>query len=205
MDVSAVLKDAWSSVEKAGVPEAIQPMAFREAMRLLAPDGPATGAANRAGAASARGSTRRAAASGDSDDGGRALTVTEDEIYERVVRNTGADRGKLEEVVHLDDDGLRVSLPGLKLGRNNADRTRAVAQILTITRGFGLEESDTPLEVIRTECNRLKVYDAANFSTQISKLNGFVVSGSGQTRRLRAKSPGIQSFPALLDALATDS
>jgi hypothetical protein len=62
-----------------------------------------------------------------------------------------------------------------------------VAQTLTIARGFGLEENETPLEVIRSECTRLKVYDSANFSSQLAKLAGYVVSGSGQNRRLRAK------------------
>ena len=40
MDVSEVLRKAWSGVEEAGLPEAIQPIAFREAVRLLAPETP---------------------------------------------------------------------------------------------------------------------------------------------------------------------
>ena len=118
-----------------------------------------------------------------------------------MAEHTGADRTRLEQIVHLDDDEPRVSLPGLRLGRNNAERMRAVAQILTIVRGFGLEETDTSLEVIRSECTRLKVYDSANFSSHIAKLSGYVVSGSGQNRRLRVKSTGIHAFPALVDSL----
>jgi hypothetical protein len=203
VDVHAVLSEAWSEVEKAGLPTEIQAIAFREAVRLLAPEG---GTARRAGGASTGHATSGVRAEGVSEPNGgdRGVTISEEEIYDRVVMHAGVDRRKLEAVVHLDDDGPRVSLPGLKLGSNNADRTRAVAQIITITRGFGLDEAETPLELIRAECSRLKVYDSANFSTQISKLSGYVVSGSGQGRRLRAKSQGIQHFPALLDSLVSD-
>ena len=94
-----------------------------------------------------------------------------------------------------------VSIAGIKLGKNNAERTRAVAQILAMTRGFGLGESDTPLEVVRAECDRLKVYDQNNFAAHMKALNGYVVTGTGQNRRLRAKGPGISAFAGLVDDL----
>jgi hypothetical protein len=201
MDVSEILKKAWDAVDGAGLPEAVRPIAFQEAVRLLAPDAPAAAPPMATG----RDDTGSASLGGPANGAERRSDVPEEEIYDRVVEHTGVDRAKVEQVVHLDDDGLRVSLPGLRLGRNNAERTRAVAQILTIARGFGLGENETPLEVIRGECNRLKVYDSANFSAHVGKLNGYVVSGSGLNRRLRAKSPGIQAFPALVDALVSDS
>lgn len=200
MEVSEVLKKAWSAVEAASLPKDIQPVAFREAVRLLSPVTSAT-ATPRPGKTD--GKAGGAGVSNSSRSDGEAA-VTEDEIYSRVVAQTGVDRDKLEQVVHLDDDGPRVSLPGLKLGRNNAERARVVAQILTITRGFGLGENETSLEVIRTECERLKVYDSANFSTHIKGLTGYVINGAGQTRRVRVKGPGIQAFSALLDSLLGD-
>jgi hypothetical protein len=202
MDVAEVLKSAWSAVKDAGLPEHVQPTGFHEAVRLLAPEG-AGGAAVPRSAVSRR-DTGDSPASGSSS-ADEQVAVSEDEIYARVVEHTGADRQRLEQVLHLDDEGVRVSLPGLRLGRNNADRTRVVAQILTIARGFGLEENETSLELIRRECARLKVYDSANFSAHIGTLAGYVVNGAGQNRRLRAKSPGIQAFPALVDALVSSS
>jgi hypothetical protein len=151
------------------------------------------------------GGGNKGAVGGDSNNSQGAVVVPEGEIYDRVATQTGIDRAKLEAIVHLDDDGLRVSLPGLKLGKTNSERTRAVAQILTITRGFGLDESETSLEVIRSECDRLKVYDSANFSTHIKGLTGYVVNGAGQNRRLRAKGPGIQAFGALVESLVGES
>jgi hypothetical protein len=203
MEVTEVLKKAWSAVEDAGLPEHVQPIGFREAVRLLAPDGSLIAPATRSGGAR-KGAGDAGGAGGDSN-GDERVSVGESEIYDRVVEHTGANRERLEQLLHLDDDGVRVSLPGLRLGTTNAERTRAVAQILTIARGFGLEENETSLEIIRSECTRLKVYDSANFSAHIATLPGYVVSGSGQNRRLRAKSPGIQAFPALVDALVSDS
>jgi hypothetical protein len=123
-------------------------------------------------------------------------------MYDKVVAQTGVSRDKLEQIVHLDDDGPRISIPGLKLGRNNAERARAVAQVLTIVRGFALGENETPLDVIRGECERLKVYDSANFSSSHMKaLNGYVINGTGQNRRVRAKGQGIAAFPGVVDSL----
>jgi hypothetical protein len=205
MEVSEVLKKAWSAVEDAGLPDEVRPIGFREAVRLIAPvsDAPVK---SRGPAGAERHQTRAGAGSASDSAGDDAgIVASEDEIYDRVVAHTGADRGRLEQLVHLDDGVLRVSLPGLRLGANNAERTRAVAQLLTITRGFGLEENETSVEIVRAECVRLKVYDSANFSSHISKLNGYVVGGSGQNRRLRAKSPGVQGFAALVESLIPES
>ena len=122
-------------------------------------------------------------------------------MYDRVVAQTGVDKAKLERLVLLDDDGPRVALPGIKLGKNTADKMRAVSQVLTIVRGFGLEEDATSLDAIRAECQRLKVYDSANFSTTVTKMDGYAVSGTTQNRKLRARGPAIQAFPDLVDRL----
>ncbi len=201
MDVAEVLKRAWSAVDEAELPEHVQPIGFREAVRLLAPDAPADVRDSRSSALR----KDKVDHSTGGQNGDEDVAVSESEIYDRVVEHTGVDRERLEQVLHLDDGAVRVSLPGLRLGRNNAERTRAVAQILTIARGFGLEETETSLEIVRRECTRLKVYDSANFSAHIGTLDGYVVSGTGQNRRLRAKSPGIQAFPVLVDALVGGS
>jgi hypothetical protein len=207
MDVSGVLKKAWAAVNDAGLPVEVQAVAFREAVRLLAPESSAPGIAR-----THRGETRGVGGSASagrpdvgSANGEMVPSASEDEVYERVVTQTGVDRHRLEQVVHLDGDALKVSIPGIKLGKNNAEKTRALAQILTIVRGFGLDEQDTSVEVVRTEAARLKCYDSANFAAHLGKLNGYVITGSGANRRIRAKAAGIQAFPALLESLLGDS
>jgi hypothetical protein len=200
MEVSETLKKAWTAVEDAGLPEKIHEAAFREAVRLLVPV-PVVITPAAVGQAGKPSRTDGSGAAGGRSNGDGGITVSEDDIYDRVVAQTGVDREKLEQVVHLDDGTLRVSVPGIKLGKNNAERARAVAQILTITRSFGIEEHETSLDVIRAECDRLRVYDQANFSSHMKALTGYVITGSGGNRRVRAKGPGIAAFPALVDKL----
>lgn len=202
MDVSETLKKAWAAVQEADLPELMHEVAFREAVRLLAPTGNGLAVVPRAGKLNGDATAEQASRSnGEGASDGGTPGVTEAEMYDRVVQQTGVDREKLERIVHLDIDGPRVSIAGIKLGKNNAERTRVVAQVLAITRGFGLSESDTPLEVIRAECDRLKVYDLNNFSAQMKALNGYVITGTGQGRRLRAKGTGISAFAGLVDDL----
>lgn len=208
MQVSETLKKAWAAVEDAGLPEEIHEVAFREAVRMLVPASTApvdAAAGPRAGKPSGNGGGGAASGSGGGGSNGEGKIIeTENAIYDTVVAQTGVGRHRLEQVVHLDDGALKVSIPGLKLGKNNAERARAVAQILTITRGFGIEENETSLEIIRTECDRLRVYDQNNFSSHMKALVGYVITGTGTNRRVRAKGPGIAAFPGLVDSLLGD-
>jgi hypothetical protein len=200
MNVSETLKQAWAAVQEASLPEEMHEVAFREAVRLLAPASKEIAGERGMGTPSGNKSSGGTGGSGGSEsDGGPSRT--ENEIYDLVVQQTGVDRDKLAQVVHLDDDDPKVGIAGIKLGKNNAERARAVAQILTMTRGFGLGESETSLEIIRAECDRLKVYDSANFSSHMKALTGYVITGTGQNRRLRARGPGVAAFPGLVDNL----
>lgn len=215
MEVSETLKKAWVAVEDAGLPDKIHEVAFREAVRLLAPlpivaAAPAAAAPRVSGQTGKSGSTGGAASTGGSGGGGSnsdvaKITEAEGAILDKVETHTGVPRAKLEELVHLDDGVLRVSIPGIKLGKNNADKTRAIAQIITIVRGFGLDEAETSVELVRAEAQRLKCYDQANFSSQIKVLSGYLITGSGANRRIRAKAGGITGFPAFVDSLLGES
>lgn len=202
METSDILKKAWAAVQDADLPDKLHEVGFLEAVRLLSPQQPGL-LVNATGAAAPKpgnvGTNNGTA--GDASKDGPGAAVSEELMYDRVVVQTGVAKDKLERLVLLDEDGPRLALPGIKLGKNTADRARAVAQVLTIVRGFGLEEEATSLDVIRTECIRLKVYDSANFSSHVTKMDGYPVAGSGAGRRLRARGPAIAAFPALVDRL----
>lgn len=214
MEISETLKKAWTAVEDAGLPDKIHEVAFREAVRLLVPT-PVVAAAPPAAAPRTSGQTGKPGATGGSSTGGSGgggtngdgSKITDDEgaLLDKVEQHTGVSREKLGELVHLDDGVLKVSMPGIKLGKNNAEKTRAIAQILTIVRGFGLDEDETSLELVRAEAQRLKCYDSANFSSQVKVLSGYLITGSGTNRRIRAKAGGINAFPAFVDSLLGES
>lgn len=129
------------------------------------------------------------------------MPVAEQEVYDKVATHTGIQADQLEQLVHLDDGQVRMSLPGLRLGSTAAERMRAVAQLLTVVRAFGLGEDETPLDIVRSECERLKVYDGPNFARHMRAIPGYIITGSGTNRRLRPRGPGIQAFAALVERL----
>ncbi|TQS40391.1 hypothetical protein [Cryptosporangium phraense] len=211
MEVSETLKKAWSAVENAGLPDKIHEIAFREAVRLLAP-APIGAAAPATAASQVSGQTEKSGSPGGGMAGsggsiGDTSKIVEDEsiLLDKVAQHTNVPRGRVDELVHLDGGVLKVSIPGIRLGKSNADKTRAIAQILTIVRGFGLDEDETSLELVRAEAQRLKCYDSANFSSQVKALNGYLITGNGANRRIRAKAAGIAAFPALVDSLLGES
>ncbi len=200
-EVRETLKKAHEAVIAADLPPQFHEIAFREAVRMLAPLGQPVISAAAPRPSVARPGKALAAA----DSSGDAAHVSEDVMYDRVVMQTGADREKIEQLFHEDDGVPVISIPGVRLGKNNAEKTRAVAQVLTIARGFGLGEVDTSIEVIRDEVVRLRCYDSANFTSHLATIEGFVVTGSGQNRRIRARSSGIQNFPALVDRITGEA
>ncbi|TFB90457.1 hypothetical protein E3O44_02255 [Cryobacterium algoricola] len=137
--------------------------------------------------------------------GENAIALSDDELVQKVSNGTGATAAALSNLIYLDDGALRLNLPGIKLGKNNADRTRTIAAIFTIVRSFGLDEDDTSVELVREEAQRLKCYDSANFSSQLKALQGFVIKGTGNYRRIQAKGPGITDFPGLVAKLTGES
>lgn len=201
MNIKKILTEAWSEVRAAELPEHMQEVAFREVLQHMLHGSTPASEKEKTRSENKNQLTPTGAVSAPVNSSGESAGSKEFEIYRRVSEHTGVEEGKVEELIYVDDDEIRVAIPGLKLGKNNADRSRAVAQLLTVARGFGLGEEGTPLSTIRAECSRLKVYDSANFSAQISKLPGYIVSGSGSNRRLRIRSGGVQSFVDLANQL----
>lgn len=206
MSTSSVLKEAWAAVEEADLPERIHEVAFREAVRLIAPaTTSASGVGSSSGSSGARSSNTAVGASAAGTPSEGTITIDEDELVRRVANGTGADLGALSNLIYVDEGALRLNLPGIKLGKNNADRTRTIAALFTVVRSFGLDEDDTSVELVRDEAQRLKCYDSANFASQLKALQGFVIKGTGANRRIQAKGPGVSEFPALVAKLAGDA
>ena len=213
VNTSEVLRAAWSAVEQAGLPEKVHEVAFREAVRLVAHPASTPTVPRQAGGvaygAGGRG-TSSASGQGDMPASGNDQSVTriamsEEDLVKKVAAGTGADEAALANLIHLDDGVLHFSVPGIKLGKSNADRTRTIAAVLTVVRSFALGEPGTSLELVREEAQRLKCYDSANFSAQLKALKGFVIKGSGNNRRIEAKPAGIAEFATLVNSLVSDS
>ncbi len=204
MDVSEILRMAWRAVEDAELPDEVRQTAFREAVRLMSPQ-VAVPVSPTPPPASIE--TRRTTAVGASDSAaekGRATTISENELYDKLTSNTGVEKGKLERIVHIEGGVPQITLMRVKLGPSMIKRAQAVAQVLIVARLFGLNETETPLDVIRGECDRLKVYDSKNFSAHMRGITGYQIKGEGKSRRIKALETGIKAFPTLVDSLLSE-
>lgn len=192
--ISEVLAGAVAAVERAGVPENLRAIAFTEVLRDMLVSANRVGNVSRGYHPVSFDDPKNAA----DDETSMQDLVLENEVLKKIERGTGVSTTELDRLIFLDEGEPRIVPSGLKLGKNNAERTRAVVAILTVARAFGFDEGETSLEIIREEVQRLRVYDSANFASHVKGLPGFVIKGTGANRRVQAKATGIEEFPDLV-------
>lgn len=208
MELAESIKTAWAAVEDSGVPENMQELAFKEALRsLIGPSRPVAPAGRDVGADTGGGSGDGSWQSGyEPGDGDGTNTADEQAVIAAVSEHTGVPRERLEQVFHLDNGAVKVSVNHNALGKNSADKARATAQIITVVRKIGMGHNDTDFDIIRDECQRKHFYDGKNFASgHMPGIDGFVVKGEGRHKRLEARTSGISAFPGLIDKVLGDS
>lgn len=195
MELTESIKTAWMAVEESGVPDHIQELAFKEALRSLLGTAPH----NAATAGAGRGPSEPRFKQGGVD-GEQQFNASEEEVIQRVSDETGVAVEKLEAVFHIDGEVVKLIGPHGKYGSSTSDQARNVARIVTVVRKLGMGHADTTFETIKDACESKHCYDSKNFASQhMPKIDGFVVKGDGRSRRLEAKGAGISSFPDLID------
>ena len=208
MELAESIKTAWAAVEDSGVPENMQELAFKEALRSLlgttqpvAPAGRGFGVGTGAGSGSA---SKQSGSDPVEADGTSA--VDEQAVIAAVSEHTGVPPEKLEQLFHVDNGAVKVSVNHNALGKNSADKARATAQIITVVRKVGMGHNDTDFDIIRDECQRKHFYDSKNFASgHMPGIDGFVVKGEGRNKRLEARTSGINAFPGLIEKVLGDS
>jgi hypothetical protein len=212
MELAESIKTAWAAVEDSGVPENMQELAFREALRSLLGTTQPVSTAGRGSGASASAFLDGGSGSGstwkdtDADGADGADTVDEQAVIAAVSEHTGVPADRLEQVFHIDNGAVKVSVNHNALGKNSADKARAAAQIITVVRKIGMGHNDTDFDIIRDECQRKHIYDGKNFaSAHMPGIDGFVVKGEGRNKRLEARTTGVNAFPSVIDKVLGDS
>ncbi|MEV7633169.1 hypothetical protein AB0N64_12255 [Microbacterium sp. NPDC089318] len=181
------------------MPDHMQELAFKEALRSLLGTAPRNGAA--AGAVPA---PQFKQPDGDGDE--QRFGASEEEVIHRVSDETGVAVEKLEAVFHIDGEVVKLIGPHGRYGSSTSDQARNVARIVTVVRKLGMGHADTTFETIKEACESKHCYDSKNFASQhMPKIDGFVVKGDGRSRRLEAKGGGISSFPDLIDKVLSIS
>lgn len=187
MEASEVLTKAWSAVQASGVPEGLYEVAFREAVALLKGT---NGTRLKAPLVDEAGAPAEAATEGAAE----AAQVDTEALIQKFADESGIDTAELVEVFFFDADGTaHLNVAGRKLGESTAAKAKAVATAIAAAYHYAADEPSVSVELIRTECTRLKCFDKKNFFTHMGSAPGTVLSGSGSSRVLRIKSNEIEA------------
>lgn len=183
---------------EAELPEGVKEIAFREVLRFMLIGSEPVGKPRFNPRSTGVGAGTVSGQGVDSS----GVEVDEAEVFAKVEHETGVSADKLERILMIDDGVIKMVLPGKDLGKNTAEAARVVAQVITVVGAYGLDRRDTEYEVIRKECDRLRVYDSKNFASKhLPNIPGFVTKGSGSARRLEAKAFGVKAFSDVVDTL----
>lgn len=190
MEISEIIKQAWDAVVKSGVPAEIQGPAFEAAIRLLSPASDSVGEV-----------TKTVDKNRETFPASPASDLSEDQFYSAIVGRTNADKSDLERLILLEDGEPKIIANAIKGNLTTADSIRAIAQVLTIVRTLGLGQPTTPLNVIRTECERLNRNDKKNFKMHIKKIQNFTTTTKDKIEQLAPRPAAFDVFPSVVDML----
>ena len=205
MELSESIKTAWKAVQDSGIPEHVQELAFKEALRLLLGAAvPAVPAVPSSASPKTPASGGNTGSSGDID--GDDSDISEGEVMSAVAEETGVSVEKLEQIFHIDQGVVKLTGPSTRFGGSTADKARNIALIVTVVRKLGMGHSDTSFEVIKNAADSKHAYDSKNFTPKhMTTVTGCVVKGDKRNRRLEAKGAGITAFAEVVDKVLSTS
>lgn len=195
MAVSDLISEAWKAVKDAGVPEALQEVAFKEAMSVLTAGTSQANATSTAGGKTdgsaanpkpkAKPRTKREAT--DTEVIGTVLP--DDQLFDKFSTETGIPRQELEEVFYFDAGKPILNGPARQLGGSVASQARTVAIAITAAYHYALDVRDVPAAKVADECKRLKCWDTDNFSSYMAKEKAVNFIGPRGKKVFRVKQP----------------
>lgn len=195
MAVSDLIAEAWKAVKDAGVPEALQEVAFKEAMSVLTTGTsqgnakPAIGGAAAPAAPKPKPKTKPSPRRDTTEDEILGTVLPDDDLFDKFSKETGVPRQELEEVFYFDGGKPILNGPARKLGSNLASQARTVAIAITAAYHYALDVRDVPAARIADECKRLKCWDTDNFSSYMAKEKAVNFIGPRGKKVFRVKQP----------------
>lgn len=213
MAVSEMIAEAWKAVKDAGVPEALQEIAFKEAMAVLAASaspaiaeresadpgrGSKTNSATNKARAKVRPKTKREPAETEV----LGTVLPDDDLFDKFSTETGIPRRELEEVFYFDSGRPILNGPARQLGSSVAVQARIVAIAITAAYHYALDVRDVPASKIADECKRLKCWDTDNFSAYMAKEKAVNYIGPRGKKVFRVKQPDtVDALRAAVDGI----
>jgi hypothetical protein len=187
-EVVKVLKQALKAVNDSGVPAALRPAAFREAVRLLSSDSASPGQGE-----TPPGHTRATSGGGSGGTGSLGALATK----------LGVSRDLIGEVYHIESGDIKLIVASTKLESDKRAATRQVAVLVAAGRqGAGIDADWTASKVIRDACGDLGKLDSPNFAKTLNSMGDvFSFQGKGQSRKVKVIRPGYERATALVTEL----
>lgn len=184
MDVDELLLRAWEAVKKAGLPEPVQGVALKEAVRYLRDEQAEASSRPGAGGRSKakRNGVQRGQKTRQGDPADAVQTVDESTFFSQLANESGVDEHDLRDILNFTADGrVQVSPPTKDLGRSAAEQAKSVLALVASARSVGLGERPVDAEAVRREVERKRCYQPNNFASKhLGPMKGF---NAGSTKK----------------------
>lgn len=180
MDVQEVLQKAIDAVNGANIPSELREVAFSRAIDLIVGVEPAASTGS-------QGSNDSAAGGGEA--GGKP---TGSDRLTKIADAIGVSRERIEMIYDEHEDDLQIVADPGQLGTTMKERSKSIGLLLAAGRQLGgWDEGTTPDSVVRSEIDRLGVYDGGNYSKYMKDMSAwFNVNGSGRSATFKLKFQG---------------
>jgi hypothetical protein len=181
VDADDLLKKAWKAVEKSGIPEPLQQVAFQEAVAFLRSEGTAEPRNGERVSTPARARATQQAKPGKPSTGrsGERVAVDESTFFRQLADESGMPEADLRDILTLGTNGdVHVTPPTRRLGTSIATQARTVIALVAGARSKGLGERPVNAEAVRNEAHRKGCYDKNNFANHLRPMNGFNAGAS---------------------------
>jgi hypothetical protein len=185
MNLSQMIQEAHSAVQKADIPSQLQSVAFAETLRFVLNE-----------KYQPESSSKGREVVRPSDKGASKGMTT-------LAVKMGVDESSLADVYAIDGDEVTLHVASSKIDSVKPKATREVAILITAARqGSGADEGWTAASYVREALQQYGRFDSGNFATYLRK-NGDVFNfrGKGAAIEIRLTRPGWETATELIRAL----
>lgn len=183
MRLDEVLRTALQAVEDANIPTDLRAIAFTKAIDILSGSDDTTDRSDK----------------GENGGGGGGSPATESDRLKKLANALGVPHERIEMLYVEHDHELQVAADPAQLGNSTIKRAGAVGLLIAAGRQLGgWDEGPTGDAAIRTEIDRLGLYDSTNYSKHMKELSAwFNVNGTSQRATYKLKFPGREYLKTL--------
>lgn len=180
-----MLKTALQAVEDANIPADLRAIAFTKAIDVLSGSDDTTTRSSRTGE--------------NGGGGGGGGPVTESDRLKKLADALSVPHERIEMLYVEHDGDLQVAADPAQLGNSTNKRAGSIGLLIAAGRQLGgWDEGPTSDAAIRSEIDRLGLYDSTNYSKHMKELGAwFNVNGTSRSATYKLKFSGREYLKAL--------